>query len=119
MKELWKPVLGYEHLYEVSNLGRVRSLPREAPLGRWAGTQHVAGQLRSPRTQKTGYQIVSLRQPGGKRRHHLVHRLVLAAFTGPSDLQVNHKDLDKTNNQLDNLEWVSSAANHAHWRAKS
>jgi len=117
MKELWRPVVGYENLYEVSNLGRVRSIERLAPLGRWPNSfQRVEAQIRPARVQKNGYHFVSLRKPGGHRQHHLIHRLVLTAFEGvsPAGYQANHKDFDKSNNRLGNLEWVTPSQNQFH-----
>lgn len=116
-KESWKPVVGYEGTYEVSDLGNVRSLDREVPLGRWPGaTQSVKSVARPPRMQPNGYWFVSLRKPRGHRKHHLLHRLVLMAFIGqpPDGHEANHKDLNKSNNKLANLEWVTASENQYH-----
>ena len=106
-KEYWKPVVGYEGLYEVSNWGRVKSIKfgKEIIL-----TQHI----------RCGYYIVSLWK-NGKGKTYSVHRLVAEAFLeipeelrhlkGTRYLQVNHKDEDKTNNNVENLEWCSAKYN--------
>lgn len=92
-KEIWKPIKGYEGLYEVSNLGRVKSLRRNSIL---KAVLH------------NGYLIVSLRNNGITQQCR-VHRLVAEAFIlNPYNLPcVNHKDEIKTNNKVDNLEWCS------------
>lgn len=94
-EESWKPVVGYEGLYMVSNTGRVKSLKRNIILKQAAHRQ--------------GYKKVTLRSKG-----HFVHRLVCAAFIGKSDLEVNHKDGEKANNKLDNLEYCSHSENVKH-----
>ncbi len=106
--EVWLPVPGYEGLYEVSNLGRVRSL-------------HA--RFRTPRlcaqgTDGTGYPTVSLSKDG-KRTAKTVHRLVCRAFHGePNALQneAAHLDGDRTNGRADNLKWCSKIENHSHKR---
>ena len=94
--ETWKPIAGYEGLYEVSNLGRVKSLKY--------GKEKI---LKPGRTHK-GYLHVNLCKDG-KAKHSNVHRLVAEAFIpNPNNLQtINHKDENKLNNAADNLEWMS------------
>lgn len=103
-KEIWKPVVGYEGLYEVSNLGRVRSLNYNG-----TGTKGTLSEA----TNKCGYKYLVLCN-NGKRKHHLVHRLVAGAFLiNPNNLpQVNHKDEHKDNNCIDNLEWCDNKYNN-------
>ena len=95
MKERWIAIEGYKGLYEVSNLGRVKSLISN-------------GLILKQSKDKDGYYIVSL-----KRKSFRVHRLVAIAFIpNPNNLaQVNHKDEDKTNNCVDNLEWCDATYN--------
>ena len=97
--EQWKPVKGYEELYAVSNLGRVKSL-----------NYHRTGveKIIKPKKSGNGYLQVGLWK-NGKRKFFLVHRLVAEAFIpNPEGFeQVNHKDEVKTNNCVSNLEWVS------------
>lgn len=104
--ESWKPVVGYEGLYEVSNLGRVKSLPRKGTKG---------GILSENYSNSKRYAHVLLTKdmkPGTKS----VHRLVAAAWIPNPDNkpQVNHKDGDKHNNCVDNLEWVTNLENRRH-----
>ena len=101
-KEYWKPVVGYEGHYQVSNFGRVKSIKfgKEIML-----KQHI--------NIKGGYYYVCLLK-NGKHKNYYVHRLVAQAFIpNPNNLpQVNHKDENKTNNNVDNLEWCTNEYNH-------
>ena len=105
MKEIWRPVIGYEGFYDVSNLGNVRSIKRN-------GTNGVTLALVD---EKDGYKIVCLMKLG-KRVNKKVHRLVAEAFILNAENKpcVNHKDNDRKNNQLTNLEWVTVAENNRH-----
>ena len=108
MEEIWKPVIGYEGLYEVSNLGRVRSVDRLVNYSN--GQIHLhKGRILSPGvTDKLGYLQVALCN-NGKIKHKMVYRLVAEAFIpNPDNLpQVNHKDENAFNNCVDNLEWCT------------
>lgn len=116
--EVWRPVVGYEYGYEVSSLGRVRALRREGlRRGRWGMAMVVfPAKILSLATTQAGYKYVSLRTPDYKRSvKHLIHRLVMRAFVGDAGaLVVNHKDGDKSNNSLDNLEYCTHAENLRH-----
>lgn len=116
-KELWRPVIGYEDLYDVSNLGRIRSRFRMIKTkNRWGSMERPQpGRFLSPTNNTGGYLGVGLTRDG-KTVRHLVHRLVAMAFIRePTDSeQVNHKDGDKKNNTLDNLEWVTASENQHH-----
>lgn len=110
--EEWRDVFAFEGLYEVSNLGRVRSLDRLC-----TGTKPriCNGKLLRPRTQKLGYREVSLWKDA-RPKYINVHRLVAKAFIpNPNSLpMVNHIDGDKGNNVVINLEWVDDRMNKQH-----
>lgn len=102
----WKAIEGYAGLYEVSDEGLVRSLPR-------CGTVNTARHI-SPVMDKDGYQAVTLRNKG--RHTFKLHRLVAKAFVpNPNNKpQVNHIDGNKRNNKASNLEWVTNSENILH-----
>ena len=101
MKEIWKDVVGYEGYYQVSNLGRVRSLISNKILSQYQGN-HGYMCLRLGKCDHVSKKLV------------LVHRLVAQAFIpNPNNLpQVGHKDESRTKNYADNLEWVLSVDNN-------
>ena len=103
IEEIWRSIDGYEGLYEVSNTGLIRSLDR------FVGNRNrIKGKILSIKIEKNGYCSVALFKYG-KMKRYLVHRLVARAFIpNPDNLpQVNHKNEDKSNNNVDNLEWCS------------
>ena len=110
MAEEWRAVLGYEGLYEVSNFGRVRSLPHEVPTK--IGTRISPGRVMKLQPFKLGYMGVCLSKDN-KQALKTVHRLVAEAFIeNPDNLpQVNHKDENKMNCSVDNLEWCDRKYN--------
>ena len=108
--EIWKDVKGYEGLYEVSNLGRIRSLGRICN-SKNSSTQHKKTKILTQEVTIFGYCRVRLYDNEGKARHYAVHRLVLNAFIGFNELQINHINEIKTNNRLENLEYCSPAYN--------
>lgn len=115
MQEIWKPIAGFSGLYEVSSLGNVRSNDREVG-HRWGGKAIKRGKLLKPRKDKDGYLFVTL-CAGGISNGAKVHRLVAEHFLPPSDLnEVNHKDFNKANNAVENLEWSTRKANQVHAR---
>ena len=110
MEEIWKPIKGYEGLYEVSNLGRVKSLDRSfINKAGWRTTSQ--GKILAP-LMKKGYCHIALCK-NNKARHHRVNRLVAEAFIpNPHNYpQVNHKDENPLNNRVDNLEWCTALYN--------
>lgn len=112
MTEIWKAIKGYEGLYEVSNLGNVRSLNRT--VRRRQGYIIKKGRILIPfYEEKKGYYQVALAKDG-KVKKHRVHRLVAVAFLeNPFNYtDVNHKDEVKTNNNVDNLEWCTRKYNN-------
>lgn len=106
-KEIWRQIKGYENLYEVSNLGRVKSLPRY-------GTINVARIIKLNH-KKSGYVNVTLTKNNSKRTFR-VHRLVAEAFIpNPNNKkQVNHINGDKKDNSVSNLEWSTPSENIRH-----
>ena len=111
MVEFWRDVGGFEGIYQVSNLGRVRSLDRKVH------TYIKKGRILKSFDNGHHYQYLTL-SDGTKKRKHYVHILVAKAFIeNPNEYeQVNHKDFDKTNNRANNLEWVSREQNREHYR---
>lgn len=115
--EEWRPIEGFEGIYEVSNMGRVRSLDRVIMIG---GTQPYGyhGSVISQRY--TGRIFTVTLNQGRKSKGFSVHRLVAKAFVdGYFDgAEVNHKDEDPTNNRADNLEWCNNNYNKKYGTAK-
>jgi hypothetical protein len=109
MEEIWKDIIGYEGYYQVSNLGRVKRL-KGSPMT-------LEDRVLVNKTKKTGYKFVCLSVCGGFKYKH-VHRLVAQAFIpNPNNkLFVNHIDCDKSNNHVENLEWVTAKENSKHAR---
>ena len=110
MTEIWKDIVGYEGLYQVSNLGNVKRL--KGYKGRGKGYV-VEEHLIQPSINSRGYQNVILCK-NGKTKTFTMHRLVAIAFLDNSEKlpQVNHKDENKLNNCVDNLEWCDSKYNN-------
>lgn len=115
--EVWKDILGYEGYYQISNLGNVRSLDRYVRNGK--GTvRFVPGKLRKLDLLADGYLGISLEKEG-RVKYFKIHRLVAEAFIpNPENKpEVNHKDGDKTNPTVNNLEWATRSDNMDHaWR---
>lgn len=114
--EEWRPVVGWEGLYEVSNLGRVRSLDREyIPKDRTTSSPLQGRMLITYKFHAYGYLGVGLSRDGKPRRRY-VHTLVLEAFVGPRPpgMYCNHIDADPTNNRVSNLEWCTQKQNMQH-----
>ena len=108
--EYWRPVPGYEGLYEVSDQGRVKRLA----VSRIHGRSYKERLLKCC-TQANGYKHVVLTNKDQGKKCFLVHRLVALSFVeGDTSLNVNHLDGDRSNNKASNLEWVTQAENVAH-----
>lgn len=107
--EIYKDINGYNGYYQISNLGNVRSLSRIDK------TNHkVKEKILKPITNSYGYKVINLSVNGVMKQHH-IHRLVMDAFKPNSDPQtynqINHKDENKQNNCVDNLEWCTPIYN--------
>lgn len=102
--EEWRPVVGYEGLYEVSNTGQVINIK----------TGHILKQHKD----KDGYWVLSLKRD--KYKTYFTHRLIAQAFIpNPDNLpMVNHKDEDKSNNRVTNLEWCNAKYNSTYGTAR-
>ena len=111
--EIWKEIKNYEGLYEISNTGKVRSLTRVKQFGR--GYRTFEGKEIKLQQDKDGYFKVNLSKDGVKKRF-FVHRLVAMNFIENIDSLpvVNHKDGDKQNNNVSNLEWATHSENDLH-----
>ena len=100
--EEWRDVVGWEGLYQVSNLGRVKS-------------SYKGGRILKPLPVRSGYLRVALTFYDGSIHFITIHRLVLIAFSqNMGNMQVNHINGIKTDNRLENLEWVTRSENMRH-----
>ncbi len=107
MTEEWRPIEGWPD-YEVSNFGQVKRITS------WGCGK--AGRIRKP-IIVSGYLAVTLTHRSGARKLLTIHRLVAKAFLPPPvspDMEVNHKDADRRNPRVENLEWITRAGNRQH-----
>lgn len=116
--EIWKDIQGYENLYQVSNLGRVKSLDKivyQKNKNNGLSRHVYKGKILKNQKQRNGYLTVDLHNNGNFKRK-LIHRLVAEAFISRTAEQnyVNHIDCDTTNNNIENLEWCSQSENIQH-----
>lgn len=124
--EIWKPVVGYEGRYEVSNRGNVRTVERWIPVKGRKNLRLIPQKKMSPFETKDGHLRLGLRDANGKRNKHWVHALVLEAFVSPRPAGkiALHKDGNPKNNSPENLRWgthsenATDAVSHGvHWEA--
>lgn len=111
--EIWRDVVGYEDTHQVSNLGRVRV--KERVINTSTGKRKYKSKLLSIQTSVEGYKFVIL-IVNNNRKTAYIHRLIAEAFIpNPDNLPcVNHKDEDKSNNSIENLEWCTVAYNNTY-----
>lgn len=118
MEEIWKPIKGYENRYEVSNMGRVKSYDIVRHCVSSMGKEFtitLPGRIRKPNIMK-GYHCIALIRDGNVKVvkiHRLVAETFISECPGP-EYQINHKDGNKGNNCVDNLEWVTPKENTQH-----
>ncbi len=107
MKEEWRPVTGWEGVNDVSDWGRVKRVK--------ANKGAAVGYILKLRTCSGGYPMVQL-SDGGIQMSCRVHRLVMASFSGPKPhgCEINHRDGDKVNNHITNLEYATRSENNRH-----
>jgi len=109
--EEWKDIPGYEGLYQASDTGKVKSLSKRSWNGN--GYYRTKEKIFKDRVTRKGYLEVVLWN-NRKPKSHKVHRLVMATFIGPSQLQVNHRNGIKSDNRLQNLEYCTGSENVKH-----
>ena len=116
MNEIWKDIKGYEGYYQISNCGRVKSLERTA-IAKCNSIRRVPEKILSICNDKDGYNIITLTK-NSKKKTFKIHRLISQYFIrNPKNKpEVNHKDGNKQNNNINNLEWATESENttHAH-----
>lgn len=110
LEEEWRDIKGYGGRYQVSNLGRVKSLARKK------GWCIARERMLTLWEHRKGYLVADLADGNGCRKHKVVHRLVAEAFIPNPDSkpQINHKNGNKQDNRALNLEWMSNHENHVH-----
>lgn len=106
-REIYRDIPGYEGLYQISNYGNIKSLPRK----------RCKGCILKPYYPKNGYPHVMLSK-NGIEKCYKVHRLVAEVFIPNPDKkpEVNHKNANKSDNKAENLEWCTTFENYAHAR---
>lgn len=110
MQEIWRDIKGFEGIYQISNIGNIRSLTRKVKT--FNGFRTSKGQILKPQKTNTGYYSIDLRL-NQKHNYFSVHRLVAETFIpNPNNLPIiNHKDSNPLNNNVNNLEWCNQSYN--------
>lgn len=113
IEEIWRPAYQFEGYYEISNLGRLKSVSRLVK-SRWGDTKRIQhGKILTPGISNGYYKTTLCKE--GALYYRYIHRLVMATFIGPSKLEVDHKDENKLNNQLSNLRYATSLQNQHYY----
>lgn len=114
MKEIWKDSVSMKGYFQVSNLGRIKSVDRIVNSS-FGATRKIKGRILDHRPMDGGYKRISIKI-NGKYKGFLIHRLVAEAFlTNHKNLpHINHKDGNRLNNHIDNLEWCTHQENMRH-----
>ena len=122
MQEIWKEIKGYEKLYAISNFGNVKSLKKSWITYNYKSKTHYTitteERILKPSISKCGYKQINLSK-NDKKSGKLIHRLVAETFIPNIDNKkcVNHKDGNKLNNNVENLEWCTYKENSIHaWK---
>lgn len=115
MIEQWRDISGYEGRYQISNLGRVKSLKRPVCVKKDKQCRIIEEKIMVIHENLSGYKVIWLRRPGIHKKF-LVHRLVATSFIeNPENKEtVNHKNKDRACNTVENLEWMTIYENYEH-----
>lgn len=115
MKEIFKSLVNYENIYEISNFGRIKSLERYISFPNREWKQFKPEVIRKTKLNNSGYEIINLSK-NGKTTTKTIHRLVALNFIDnlENKPQINHKDMNKQNNNHTNLEWCTAQENIKH-----
>ena len=117
MTEIWKDIPGFENIYQASTEGRIRTHENKTTYTQKHGVRHWKQRILKPKSKnaKTGYRVTLWKD--GKGKDYLVARLVATTFLENlinTNMTVNHKDGNRFNNYVDNLEWLSRSDNIKH-----